>query len=87
MDGFPLVLLGITLFAIAYAMLKIQRKMQEVTKAIDAGFKTIEDGVTQNLLGSQGAITKSTTALITLSLPLIITRLLTLTVITGHYQT
>lgn len=63
MDGFPLVLLGITLFAIAYAMLKIQNKMQEVTKAIDAGFKTIEDGVTQNLLGSQGAITKSTTAL------------------------
>ena len=63
MDGFPLVLLGVTLFAIAYAMLKIQGRMKEVTKAIDSGFKTIEDGVTQNLLGPQGAITKATTAL------------------------
>jgi len=63
MDGFPLVLLGVTLFAIAYAMLKIQGRMKEVTKAIDSGFKTIEDGVTQNLLGPQGAITKTTTAL------------------------
>jgi hypothetical protein len=63
MDGFPLVLLGVTLFAVAYAMLKIQGRMNEVTKAIDSGFKTIEDGVTQNLLGPQGAITKATTAL------------------------
>lgn len=63
MDGFPLVLLGVTLFAIAYAMLKIQGRIKEVTKAIDSGFKTIEDGVTQNLLGPQGAITKATTAL------------------------
>jgi hypothetical protein len=63
MDGFPLVLLGVTLFAIAYAMLKIQGRIKEVTNAIDAGFKTIEDGVTQNLLGPQGAITKATTAL------------------------
>jgi hypothetical protein len=63
MNGFPLVLLGVTLFAVAYAMLKIQGKMNEVTKAIDSGFKTIEDGVTQNLLGSQGALTKATKAL------------------------
>jgi hypothetical protein len=63
MDGFPLILLGVTLFAIAYAMLKIQSRMKEVTKAIDSGFRTIEDGVTQNLLGPQGAITKATTAL------------------------
>lgn len=63
MNGFPLVLLGVTLFAVAYAMLKIQGKMNEVTKAIDSGFKTIEDGVTQNLLGPQGALTKATNAL------------------------
>ena len=63
MNGFPLVLLGVTLFVVAYAMLKIQGKMNEVTKAIDSGFKTIEDGVTQNLLGPQGALTKATNAL------------------------
>ncbi len=63
MNGFPLVLLGVTLFAVAYAMLKIQGKMTEVTKAIDSGFKTIEDGVTQNLLGPQGALTKAINAL------------------------
>src|SRR5512147_1174142 len=63
MDGFPLVLFGVTLVAVAYAMLKIQGRMNEVTKAIDAGFKTIEDGVSQNLLGPQGALTKATSAL------------------------
>jgi len=63
MDGFPLILLGVTLLAIAYAMLKIRSKMQEVTKAIDDSFKTIEDGVTKNLMGPRGAITKATTAL------------------------
>lgn len=63
MNGFPLVLLGVTLFAVAYAMLRIQGKMKEVTNAIDSGFKTIEDGVTQNLLGPQGALTKATNAL------------------------
>jgi len=44
-------------------MLKIQGRMNEITKAVDAGFKTIEDGVTQNLLGPQGALTKATSAL------------------------
>jgi len=63
MDGFPLVLFGVTLFAVAYAMLKIQGRMNEITKAVDAGFKTIEDGVTQNLLGPQGALNKATSAL------------------------
>jgi hypothetical protein len=62
MNGFPLVLLGIVLFVVAYALLKIQSKMKEVTNAIDMGFKTIEDGITQNLLGPNGALTKATNA-------------------------
>jgi hypothetical protein len=62
MNGFPLVLLGVVLFVVAYALLKIQSKMKEVTNAIDMGFKTIEDGITQNLLGPNGALTKATDA-------------------------
>ncbi len=62
MNGFPLVILGVVLFAVAYALLKIQGKMKEVTAAIDSGFKTIEDAVTQNLTGPNGALTKATTA-------------------------
>jgi hypothetical protein len=62
MNGFPLVLLGVVLFAVAYAMWKIQGKMKHITQAIDAGFKTIEDGVSQNLLGPTGALTKATNA-------------------------
>lgn len=62
MNGFPLVLLGIVLFVVAYALLKVQSKMKEVTDAIDLGFKTIEDGITQNLLGPTGAIKQASTA-------------------------
>ncbi len=62
MNGFPLVLLGVVLFAVAYALLKIQGKMKEVTSAIDSGFKTIEDAVIQNLMGPNGALTKATSA-------------------------
>ncbi len=62
MNGFPLVLLGAVLFVVAYAILKIQSKMREVTEAIDMGFKTIEDGITLNLLGPNGALTKATDA-------------------------
>lgn len=62
MNGFPLVLLGIVLFVVAYALLKVQSKMKEVTDAIDLGFKTIEDGITQNLLGPTGAINQASTA-------------------------
>jgi hypothetical protein len=63
MNGFPLVLIGVLLFAVAYALLKIQGKMKEVTNAIDKGFKSIEDGITLNLLGKDGALTKASTAL------------------------
>jgi len=62
MNGFPLVLLGVVLFAVAFAIWKIQGKMKDITQAIDTGFKTIEDGVTQNLLGPAGALTKATNA-------------------------
>jgi hypothetical protein len=62
MNGFSLVLLGIVLFVVSYALLKIQGKMKDVTNAIDTGFKTIEDGITQNLLGPNGALTKATNA-------------------------
>jgi hypothetical protein len=62
MNGFPLVLLGVVLFAVGYALLKIQGKMKDITAAIDSGFKTIEDGITDNLLGSNGALTKAKSA-------------------------
>jgi hypothetical protein len=58
-DGYPLVLLGVTLLAVAYAIQRIQGKMNEVTKAIDMGFKSIEDGIAQNL---KGALEQATTA-------------------------
>jgi hypothetical protein len=45
MNGFPLVLLGMVLFVVAYFLIKIQSKMKEITDAIDMGFKTIEDGL------------------------------------------
>jgi hypothetical protein len=62
MNGFPLVLLGVVLFVVGYAILKIQGKMKEITGAIDSGFKTIEDGITDNLLGSNGALTQAKSA-------------------------
>ncbi len=63
MNGFSLVLLGVVLFVVCYALWKIQGKLKDVTVAIDSGFKSIEDGVTQNLLGPNGALTKATNAL------------------------
>ena len=63
MNGFSLVLLGVVLFVVSYALWKIQGKLKDVTVAIDSGFKSIEDGVTQNLLGPNGALTKATNAL------------------------
>jgi hypothetical protein len=50
MNGFPLVILGVALFALAYSLLKIQGKISEITKAVNLGFKTIEDGISKNLL-------------------------------------
>jgi hypothetical protein len=62
MNGFSLVLLGVVLFVVGYALWKIQGKLKDVTLAVDSGFKTIEDGITQNLLGPNGALTKATNA-------------------------
>lgn len=62
MNGFSLVLLGVVLFVVGYALWKIQGKLKDVTSAVDSGFKSIEDGVTQNLLGPNGALTKATYA-------------------------
>ena len=50
MNGFTLVLLGVVLFVVGYALWKIQGKLKDVTLAVDSGFKSIEDGITQNLL-------------------------------------
>ncbi len=50
MNGFPLVVLGVALFALAYSLLKIQGKISEITKAVNQGFKTIEDGINKSLL-------------------------------------
>lgn len=52
MDGYPLVLIGVTLLAVAYSIQKIQGKMKELTNAIDLGFKSIEDGITSNVKGA-----------------------------------
>jgi hypothetical protein len=52
MDGYPLILLGVTLLVLAYSIQKIQGKMKELTNAIDLGFKSIEDGITQNVKGA-----------------------------------
>ncbi len=62
MNGFSLVLLGVVLFVVGYALWKIQGKLKDVTSAVDSGFKSIEDGITQNLLGPNGALTKATNA-------------------------
>ena len=62
MNGFTLVLLGVVLFVVGYALWKIQGKLKDVTLAVDSGFKSIEDGITQNLLGPNGALTKATDA-------------------------
>jgi hypothetical protein len=51
-DGYPLVLFGVTLLALAFAIQRIQGKMRELTNAIDLGFKSIEDGITQNVKGA-----------------------------------
>ncbi|MDW5562383.1 MAG: hypothetical protein SA339_04080 [Methanomassiliicoccus sp.] len=59
MDGYPLVLLGVTLLAVAYSIQKIQGKMKELTNAIDLGFKSIEDGITNNV---KGAIVQATSS-------------------------
>src|SRR5665647_876461 len=63
MNGFSLVLLGVVLFVVGYALWKIQGKLKDVTLAVDSGFKSIEDGITQNLLGPNGALTKATNAI------------------------
>ena len=55
MNGFPLVILGVALFALAYSLLKVQGKISEITKAVNLGFKTIEDGINKNLLEPNGA--------------------------------
>jgi hypothetical protein len=62
MNGFPLVILGVALFALAYSLLKIQGKIGEITKAVNLGFKTIEDGINNNLLDPKGAFGGLTTA-------------------------
>ncbi len=55
MNGFPLVILGIAFFALAYILWKIQGKIGEIIGAVDQGFKAIEDGVNQNILSPTGA--------------------------------
>ena len=55
MNGFPLVILGIAFFALAYILWKIQGKIGEIIGAVDKGFKAIEDGVNQNILSPTGA--------------------------------
>ncbi|MGA2935198.1 MAG: hypothetical protein ABSD81_08605 [Methanomicrobiales archaeon] len=62
MNGLPLVILGVALFALAYVLWKIQGRINEIMRAVDLGFKAIEDGVRKNLLdpnGAFGGVTKA----------------------------
>lgn len=63
MNGFPVVILGVMLFALAYILWKMQGKIGEITGAVDRGFKTIENGITQNMLGPTGFVPAATTTL------------------------
>jgi hypothetical protein len=49
MNGLPLVVLGVMFFTLAYSLLKVQSKIGEVSKAVNLGFKTIEDAINKNL--------------------------------------
>lgn len=62
MNGLPLVILGVALFALAYVLWKIQGRINEIMRAVDLGFGAIEDGVRKNLLdpnGAFGGVTKA----------------------------
>jgi hypothetical protein len=62
MNGLPLVILGVALFALAYVLWKIQGRINEIMRAVDLGFRSIEDGVRKNLLdpnGAFGGVTKA----------------------------
>ena len=54
MNGFPLVILGVALFALAYVLWRIQGKINDVIHAVDQGFAAIETGVTKNILDQNG---------------------------------
>jgi len=62
MNGLPLVVLGVALFALAYVLWKIQGRINEIMSAVDMGFRAIEDGVTKNLLDPNGAFVGVTKA-------------------------
>jgi uncharacterized protein YoxC len=62
MNGLPLVILGVALFALAYVLWKIQGRINEIMRAVDLGFKAIENGVTKNLLDPNGAFSGVTKA-------------------------
>jgi hypothetical protein len=50
MNGLPLVVLGVMFFTMAYALLKVQGKIGDVSKAVNLGFKTIEDAISKNFI-------------------------------------
>lgn len=50
MNGISLIMLGIVLFTLAYFLRKFQSKLTDITTAVDKGFATIEQGITDNLL-------------------------------------
>lgn len=54
MNGLPLVVLGVMFFTLAYSLLKVQSKIGDVSKAVDLGFKTIEDAISKNLIDPEG---------------------------------
>ncbi|HXW98325.1 MAG TPA: hypothetical protein VEI51_01220 [Methanomicrobiales archaeon] len=54
MNGFPLVILGVALFALAYVLWRIQGRINDVIRAVDQGFAAIENGVTKNVLDPNG---------------------------------
>lgn len=54
MNGLPLVVLGVMFFTLAYSLLKVQGKIGDIAKAVDRGFKTIEDAISVNLIDQNG---------------------------------
>jgi len=57
MNGFPLVVLGVALFALAYVLWQVRSRIGVITAAVDRAFRTIEDGITNNMLGPASPFT------------------------------
>lgn len=58
--GLPLIILGFALLALALGLWMLKGKLVAIKNAIDTGFKTIEDGITANLLSPGSGLDRAT---------------------------